>query len=79
MLSWYIYTPELLPLVTSLFSALPLIFSLWLMTTKEDRALLLDPSRFLSEVVAMRQLEEPDTNAEARLREEKIRMGINLR
>jgi hypothetical protein len=77
MLSWYIYTPELLPLVTSLSSALPLIFSLWLMTTKEDRALLLDPSRFLSEVVSMQQFEEPDTDAEARLRAEKIRMGIN--
>jgi hypothetical protein len=79
MLSWFIYTPELFPLVASLFSALPLVFSLWLMTTKEDRALLVYPSRFLSEAVALRQLQEPFTEAEARLRAEKIRMGINLR
>ncbi len=79
MLSWFIYTPELFPLVASLSSALPLVFSLWLMTTKEDRALLVYPSRFLSEAVVLRQLQEHLTEAEARLRAEKIRMGINLR
>ncbi len=70
MSQWYSYTPELFPLITSLSSTLPLLFSLWLMTTKEDRLLLLRPSLFLTEQV------QRDT--EARLKNERIRMGIEL-
>jgi hypothetical protein len=70
MSQWHLYTPELFPLTTSLCSTLPLLFSLWLMTTKEDRLLLLRPSLFLTEQV------QRDT--EARLKNERIRMGIEL-
>ena len=72
---WYNFTPELYPLVVSLCTTLPLIFSLWLMTTPEDRALLMHPSRFRAEGINLNPFETP---REAQLRAERIRMGINL-
>lgn len=75
MLTWYRFTPEVLPLVASLSSMLPLLFSLWLMTTPEDRDLLMHPGRFLSEQFSVQRGE---TARDARLRAERIRMGINL-
>ncbi len=75
MLTWYRFTPEVLPLVASLSSMLPLLFSLWLMTTPEDRDLLMHPSRFLSEQFSV---QPGETARDARLRAERIRMGINL-
>ena len=73
--SWYLSTPELLPLVLSLCSTLPLVFALWLMTTPEDRALLLRPDRFRTDAIA---LQPTATEGEMRLRAERERMGINL-
>jgi hypothetical protein len=78
VLNWIIHTPELLPLVYSLCSTLPLLFSFWLMTTEEDRKLLLNPSSFLTEEIMLRPA-AAESESEARLRAERIRMGINLK
>jgi hypothetical protein len=72
---WYMHTPEFTPLVLSLSSTLPLFFSLWMMTTPEDRELLMHPDRFRSDAIAMRPVEN---DREARLLAERIRLGINL-
>ncbi len=72
---WFLFTPELLALVLSLCSTLPLVLALWLMTTPEDRALLLRPHRFRTDAIA---LQPAATESEARLRAERERMGINL-
>ncbi len=76
IMRWVIFTPELQPYILSLCSVPPLLFSLWLMTTPEDRALLLHPSRFLTRANA---LQPAETVEEARLRSERVRMGINLK
>jgi hypothetical protein len=75
MLQWIIFTPELFPLTASLCTMLPLIFSLWMMTTPEDRELLMHPSRFLSEQVALNPV---DSSRERDQKAHRIRMGINL-
>jgi hypothetical protein len=71
----YIFTPEIAPLVASLSSTLPLMFSLWLMTTPEDRDLLMNPSKFRSEEVV---LHPTDTSRNRRLMAERIRLGIYI-
>ena len=76
MLEWYDNTPELFPLVASTCSTLPLMFSLWLMTTKEDRALMLNPGRFRTDAIALHPVQDEAT---ARLGAERVRMGIELR
>ena len=76
MIVWSENTPEVFPLVSSLGSVLPLIFSLWLMTTTDDRALMLNPGRFLTDAVALRSDENP---TEARLKAERMRMGVDMR
>ncbi len=73
---WVVFTPELQPYILSLCSMPPLLFSLWLMTTPEDRELLLHPSRFLTHAIALQPAETVD---EARRRSERVRMGINLK
>jgi hypothetical protein len=75
MMSWLVFTPELFPLLSSLSSTLPLMFSLWLMTTPEDRALLMHPHRFLAQNTHMNTVE---TLRGPMLRAERIRMGIDL-
>jgi hypothetical protein len=75
MHTWYISVPEMVPLRVSLCLSVPLLFSLWLMTTPEDRALLMNPSKFLTDEINLHPVE---TESEARLRSERIRMGINL-
>ena len=75
MSNWYNAQPELVPLVTSLSSTLPMVFSLWVMTTPEDRALLMHPSRFLTAEMAAHPVE---TSREARLKAERKRLGIDL-
>ncbi len=75
MYLWYRFSPEIFPLVTFLSSTLPLVLSLWLMTTPEDRKLLMYPSRFLSERISMEPIA---TTREERLKEERIRLGIYL-
>ncbi len=74
---WYYkaFHPGALPLLVSLCSTLPLVFSLWLMTTPEDRAMLLHPERFLTENIEMQHLR---TDRETKLYAERLRMGINL-
>ncbi len=74
---WYIGTPEFLPLVTSITSTLPLMLSLWLMTTKEDRELMINPSRFRADSVS----HQPDgiESLDVRLKTERMRMGVELR
>jgi hypothetical protein len=72
---WYVFTPELFALVISLTSTLPLVFALWLMTTPEDRELLLHPDRFRTESIALQPIA---TESKARLKAERERMGINL-
>ena len=72
---WYSYTPELLPLVISLRTTLPLVFSLWLMTTPEDRALLMAPHRFRTSSVSMNPVQSA---RDAQQMEQRIRLGIYL-
>jgi hypothetical protein len=84
MLVWYTFTffPEGFPLLVSLCSTLPLVFSLWLMTTQEDRALLLHPHRFRSENISLEPVQtERDGSVSDRagsLYRERLRLGINL-
>ena len=77
MLVWYQYTffPDGFPLLLSLSSTLPLVFSLWLMTTPEDRALLLHPHRFRSDRISLQPVQ---TEREEKLYAERLRLGINL-
>ena len=49
---WFRFTPYL-SLLVSLCSTLPLVFSLWLMTTAQDRAMLMHPSRYRTESLAL--------------------------
>jgi hypothetical protein len=73
VLSWYRRVPELFLLFASMCSAPPLVFSLWLMTTPEDRALLLQPHKFLSS--SRHSIED---ESKAKLRSDTVRMGIVL-
>ena len=77
MSRWYTFTfyPEGFPLLLSLSMTLPLVFSLWLMTTPEDRALLLHPHRFLSDRIALQPVQ---TEREQQQYAERLRLGINL-
>ena len=77
MVIWYNFTffPEGFPLLVSLSSTLPLVFSLWLMTTPEDRALLLHPHRFRSERISLLPVR---TEREQSQYAERLRLGINL-
>jgi hypothetical protein len=77
MFLWYTTSPLLFLLVNSLCTTLPLLLSLWLMTTKEDRALLLNPGRFRADAVSLHSSIDGET--EARLKEQRVRMGIELR
>ena len=72
---WCRESPEVFPLVSSACCTLPLTFSLWLMTTKEDRALMLNPGRFRTDAIA---LEPVASETEAKLKTERVRMGIEL-
>ncbi len=77
---WYRYTPEFYTLIESLCSILPLILGLWLMMTKEDRAMLLNPRKFRSEAIRIQlQTLGIETSQEARIKTETDRMGINLK
>ena len=78
MLVWYFndFFPEGFPLLLSLSSTLPLVFSLWLMTTPEDRALLLHPHRFRSERIALQPVQ---TEREEKQYAERLRLGIDLK
>ncbi len=77
MLIWYGYAffPEGFPLLASLSSTLPLVLSLWLMTTPEDRALLLHPARFRTERISLQPVH---SEREGSLYAERLRMGIDL-
>ncbi len=77
MAYWYnlIFFPEGFPLLLSLSTTLPLMFSLWLMTTPEDHALLLHPHRFRSERIALQPVR---TEREEKQYAERLRLGINL-
>ncbi len=77
MLNWYIYIflPDDFPFLVSLSSTLPLVFSLWLMTTPEDRALLLHPHRFCSERISLQPVQ---TEREGSQYAERLRLGIDL-
>jgi len=74
---WYYkaFLPDDFPLLCSLCSTLPLVFSLWLMTTPQDRALLLHPHRFLTAEIDMHPVQ---TEREENLYAERLRLGINL-
>jgi hypothetical protein len=76
MYQWYsIQTHVSAPLVYSLSSTLPLVFALWLMTTKKDRQLMVNPDRFRVEGFPLR----PSADAlSAILETERKRMGIDL-
>ena len=73
---WFRFTPYL-SLLVSLCSTLPLVFSLWLMTTAQDRAMLMHPSRYRTESLAL-QLTDSETSREMSLKAERMRMGIEL-
>jgi hypothetical protein len=75
MQTWYYYRPELFTLVLSTCSTLPLIVSLWLMMTKEDRELMLHPRRFRADSIDLRPVK---SEMESRLKSECVRMGVEL-
>ena len=75
MYLWYSHMPEISILVVSTCSTLPLMLSLWLMMTKEDRALMLNPGRFRTDAIALQPVADEAT---ARLNAERVRMGIEL-
>jgi hypothetical protein len=75
---WYLYSPELASLVVSACSTLPLTFSLWLMTTKEDRELMLYPRRFRSDSIDFIAQQGAQGGTSARLKTECMRMGVEL-
>jgi hypothetical protein len=75
MQTWYFNRPELFPLVISTCSTLPLIVSLWLMMTKEDRELMLHPRRFRTDSIDLRPVK---SEMESRLKSESVRMGVEL-
>ena len=75
MSAWYISSPELFALVISTCSTLPLMLSLWLMMTKEDRALMLNPGRFRTDAIELQPVADEAT---VRLNAERVRMGIEL-
>jgi hypothetical protein len=68
-------TPEILPLVASICWCLPMLFSLWLMTTPDDRSLLFHPSTFRSETS---NLVPSQSDSDSKLKIERLRMGIEL-
>ncbi len=76
---WYANTPEMYALVTSLCSTLPLMLSLWLMTTKDDRALMLNPESFRADAIIRQHMLRPtETERETNLRAHLARMGVNM-
>ena len=75
MYTWYQYTPHVSFLVFAMSSTLPLMFSLWLMMTKEDRALMLNPGRFRTDSCEQHAHEVDNS---ARLKAERVRMGLEL-
>jgi hypothetical protein len=68
--------PELEILVTSVGLTLPLLFCLWLMTTKGDRALLMHPHKFISNETPVQQDAAQD---EQWLQGQRLRMGIDFK
>lgn len=76
MKKWGDNAPEVIPLVVSTCSTLPLLFSLWLMMTKEDRAMMLHPHIFRTDAIA---LKPEESEVEVRLKAERVRMGVELR
>ena len=75
MRMWYLTSPELVAPVISACASLPLMLSLWLMMTKEDRALMLNPGRFRTDAIALQPVADEAT---VRLNAERVRMGIVL-
>jgi len=75
MVVWYENTPQLFLVVVSVCSTLPLMFSLWLMMTKEDREMMLNPGRFRTD---SSELLQDNRGTEARLKAERVRMGVEL-
>jgi len=69
VLKWLDYTPEFQRIVVTLSSPLPLVISLWLMMTKEERALLLSGRN--SDEISLNQVER-------RSQEARQRMAIDL-
>jgi hypothetical protein len=72
---WYNYNPELFPILEFLTTVLPLLTSLWLMTTPEDRAMLIRPRRFRASSISLNPVQSA---REARQLAERIRLGIYL-
>ena len=68
--------PELVILVDCVGLTLPLLFCLWLMTTKGDRALLMHPHKFISNETPVLQDAAQD---EQWLQEQRLRMGIDFK
>ncbi len=76
MKRWGDNAPEVIPLVVSTCSTVPLVFSLWLMMTKEDRELMLHPHRYRTDAIAFMPIED---EAEVKLKAERLRMGVEMR
>jgi hypothetical protein len=73
MQTWSTFTPELIPLLTLSCHPLSLMFALWLMTTPEDRALLLHPGTYINQAAP-----EQPSGTETSSRAQRIRLGIDL-
>jgi hypothetical protein len=75
MRHWYSSTPENFPVVISLTMMFPMVLSLWLMTTKEDRELLISPGTRTADSLELHSVE---STSHSRLTKERVRMGIQL-
>jgi hypothetical protein len=75
MRAWNLFSPHVTRLVSTCLT-LPLMFSLWLMMTKEDRALMLNPGRFRTDAILLQPVKDRTT---ASLKSHSVRMGIELR
>jgi hypothetical protein len=75
MKQWYINTPEIFPVVSSFAMTFPMVLSLWLMTTTQDRELLISPGTRTADSLEHHSVESV---SHAKMTKERVRMGIHL-
>jgi hypothetical protein len=76
MSEWLDHAPEFLPILFSHCLTLPLMFSLWLMMSEQDRDMMLHPRRYHTDSTVPLKTVNEDINLD--VRRERLRMGIDL-
>jgi hypothetical protein len=72
--TWILFTPEFRPVLFSVNFALPQIVSLWLMMSRDDRQMMMQPRKFRSD---LQTTDGNDRNSV--LRNHRLRMGIEMK